>query len=308
MRHIEILDFKHTLKLSSKKTGAAIFLMAASLYISPLPGYSTSKSNPPEERYMQLADTASAYMDRGEWEKAARYITTALQENPGHQLNPMMFSNLGVCQNYLGQYANALQSFEIALIKAPRSAKVLTNRARTYLAMNNEESAKADLDIALTENPGYAEALRLRSLLLLQRKDYPRAEADFRELEKRGDADALTYAYIGKCLIAKGEPEEASRYWKKALEENPDAYIFTTIAHFEIEADDIKSAEETIRQGLKQYPREGMLYLLRGVTHKIKFQNEDAEIDKKLSIKYGVDPQTVEQYLPEEGGRSGRKR
>jgi hypothetical protein len=60
------------------------------------------------------------------------------------------------------------------------------------------------------------------------------------------------------------------------------------------------AAEETIlKDAIRKWPRNPLLYLYRGVIHKNRYENKEAEIDKKLAIEYGADPQTVEIFFPE---------
>ena len=51
-----------------------------------------------------------------------------------------------------------------------------------------------------------------------------------------------------------------------------------------IESDKIPKAKELLLTALKRYPRSGNLYLARGIIHKRNFENDAAEIDKKLRL------------------------
>lgn len=275
-----------------------------------LPFRTAGADNTPDAsaRYMQLADSAEIMMKAERWDVAERMLTEALRDNPTNPLNPMLFSNLGLCQSNTGQYAKALQSFDIALIKSPCSPKVLANRARTCLLIGDEEGAAADLDKILESDSLNTDALRLRTMLLMRSGEFSKAEGYLQRMRRHGATDAWTLSELGRCIQKRGAVGEALKLYSEALKEAPESETYVAIAMYEIEGGAAGEAEETIRQGLKAYPREGMLYLLRAICHKEKFQNEDAEIDKKMAREYGVDDQTIGQFFSEEGAGKSKKR
>lgn len=60
----------------------------------------------------------------------------------------------------------------------------------------------------------------------------------------------------------------------------------------------LQEALDTVKEALADNPHEGRLYLLRGWIKEKLLIYREAEADKKLAIEYGVDPQTVEHFIP----------
>lgn len=249
-------------------------------------------------RYMLLADSATRFMEKEQWEDARRCLIEALKLNPASPVNPMLFSNLGICQSNIGDYASALQSYEIALIRQPNSTSILLNRARTHLMQSKEKEALRDLDKILEVDSTRIEARRLRSTLRMKQGDYAGALKDITNLSTVLPEDPWLHAAKGQCLATMGDNEAASREFTEALKHEPDVETMLAAIMYYLTTDDYQNAEETIFQALKQFPREGGLYLMRAVLHKKRFQNEEAEIDKKIAAKYGVDCQIIDSYFP----------
>ncbi|MCM1474637.1 MAG: tetratricopeptide repeat protein [Muribaculaceae bacterium] len=274
---------------------AAILVSAAAVCFGTDDKLPTSAiADSPAARYLALADSATTFMDSQHWESARQCLIKALRLQPGLPTNSLIYSNLGVCQTNLGMYGEALHSFEIALVKSPNSPTILSNRARTHLIMNSPADALTDLNDALAADSLFSNALRLRSTLLLQRGDFAGAEADYSRLNTLQPQEAWTLSALGRCAYAQGDPKRGENLLQEALKCEPDAETYVSIALTQLDVQDMQSLEETLRQGIKHYPREGMLYLLRAVTEREKFQNEDAEIDKKIASDYGVDPQIID--------------
>lgn len=250
------------------------------------------------ERYLLTADSAARLMKAERWSDAEAALKRALRLRPADPSNGLLFSNLGYCQTMQGDYATALQSYDIALIKTKDSPAIYENRARTYLLQGDEQHARQDLDRAIDLDSTRRNALTLRSTLLLKQGDSEKALTDLKLLDKVHPGDAWTLTAMGECLVRKGDKSEADSCFREALLHNPDPESYTAIAGHYIDSDRLQDADETIYQALTRYPREGMLYLLRGVLHRMRFQNTEAEIDKKIAMEYGVDSQTVEDYLP----------
>ncbi|MCM1152852.1 MAG: tetratricopeptide repeat protein [Muribaculum sp.] len=239
-------------------------------------------------------------MDKAQWTDASRCINAALKAQPASPTNPMLFANLGICQTELGQYNDALRSFEIALIKNPDSPKILTNRARTHIYVGNDSDAISDLTRALACDSIYTRALFMRSSLLMKMSRLEEAEADLNVLARHGLADANVLASLGRCASVRGDIKESQRLFSQALREGPEPDTYVIIAVEQINNNLLNEAEETVYQGIKDFPREGELYLVRALLHRRRFQNNEAEIDKKIAMEYGVESQIIESFFPGE--------
>ena len=60
----------------------------------------------------------------------------------------------------------------------------------------------------------------------------------------------------------------------------------------------IQEALDAAKEAIAEHPHDGRLYLLRGWLKKQMLLYREADADRKLAIDYGVDPQTIERFLP----------
>jgi len=52
--------------------------------------------------------------------------------------------------------------------------------------------------------------------------------------------------------------------------------------------------EDLITEWVRTYPRDGMMYLMRAMLDKAKYQNSAMEQDLKMAREFGVDPEIYE--------------
>ncbi len=293
----------------------AINLFLASLFASMAsPGLSGPKTasvplrtsrNEPEKflpadsvTYEDLIDSAESYANRENWEMAVELYRGALRKNPSSPLNSKIFANLGLCLTELNQLEEALEAYSIALIKEPDSHPILYARARTLARYLDFDGAEADLEKILASDSTDVKALRLHGQLMLIDRNDGKALDDFKRLSMIAPDDAWAYAGQAEALENKGRLEEAIPLYKRAIELSDSPDIRMSLINAMIKATKYYDAENAIREALIIYPTVGEFYLLRGILHKKLHQINDVEIDKKYAIEYGVDPQTVEKYLP----------
>lgn len=217
---------------------------------------------------------------------------------PANPSNPMLFSNLGICQANLGEFEQALQSLEIALIKAPESPKILLSKAKVLLMLNRDEDAIADLSKILASNPNFTDALLLRAPLYIKVGKFKEATADFSLLHSLLPTDADVTASLAECMATTGDTENADALYSEALKDNPSAEILQSAAIHYLDTNQLQKADDAIYQALKLDPRNGMTYLLRAILHKKRYQTTEAELDLKLAKEYNIDSQTIEKFFP----------
>lgn len=250
------------------------------------------------QTYMEYVDSADNYIKRERWADAERATVAALQLKPANKLNFHLWSNLGDIRTRLGDYDGALQAFDIALASRPESPKVLCGRAYTYLEMGETSKAMSDIDKAIEKDSTLAWPMRMRGTLLIGLGKYDEAERDFMRLKKVHPDDAGAFKGLGKIEAARGNSAKAIEYLRKSLDREKDDDTWFYLIMVLIEDDKLREAKEELLVALKRYPRNGNLYLLRGVIHKKNYENEQAEIDKKIALEYGADPHLVENYFP----------
>lgn len=250
------------------------------------------------QTYMQYVDSADNYVKRELWADAERNYLSALRLEPANSSNALIHSNLGRVRAELGRYDDAMQSYDIGLSMAPRSTMLLEGRAALLLSLRRDAEALADLDKALGINGDLINARLLRGSLRLRSGDTDAAEEDFRELLRVDSINADAMSALGNCAHAKGNVAEALRWKMMAIEQGDDPDLRFDRAAILLENSRLEEAAEEIRLGLKLDPRFGDLYLLRAYIHRLRYEKEDEEADKKLALENGVDPQLVRCYLP----------
>lgn len=250
------------------------------------------------QTYIQYVDSADNFIKNGNWQEAERTTIAALRTMPANKLNYMLWSNLGDIRTRLEDFNGALQALEIALTTAPDKQPILNNRAYTYLVMGDNKSALQDIEESLRCDSVQEWCLNMRGTILYGLGDYNDAEKDFSSLKNHFPDNASAYKGLGKIAAIKGNTDEATGYLERSLELKQDEETWFYLILVNIESDKLPTAKEHLLNALKRYPRSGNLYLLRGLLHKKNYENESAEIDKKIAIQYGADSHLVERFFP----------
>lgn len=260
---------------------------------------SAARASSPE--YIALADSADNYIKMERWQDAENTILSALKLEPGNFSNSLLLSNLGVVRTNLGKMDGALEAFRLGLSIAPRSSVIRTNRARTLLHLRRYDEALKDLDETLEIDSTQTWPLQMRGLLRIGKNDIEGAKADFTRLSKISFHNASAMAGLARVAEIEGKYDEALEYYDKAVDydDNPETRFSHIILKINLEK--YSEAGEDIRKAIEKYPEVPDFYLARGYLHRLNYRNQEAEIDKKIALDKGADPQLVEQFLPKIG-------
>lgn len=262
-----------------------------------------------------------AYIEEGKWEDAETAIIGIMKEDPSHPRNNMLFFNLGVCQYNQEKYEDALNSFTIVLNKNQNYFPALYRRALTSVALGDVSRAVEDLEKALTISPKDKDALYLDALLNyniylaanLEKSKLPLCEADetspnleraernisiILEEENSLEPDAATHLLAARIFAAAKNHSEATQHYLKALEieKNKDTYL-EAISYLILDNEDTETAQSLINEALKTYPTVGEIYMLQALINLKNGHEKEAEENKKIAKKYGVDTQTIDFFL-----------
>lgn len=256
-----------------------------------------------DSRYLQLADSAQYYISKEQWDESARCIRDALRLEPANVGNVMLFSNLGLASGMAGKYGEAMQCFDIALQRAPNNTHILSSKARIQILAADNEGAAGTLDRILELDSLSQWARQTRGLMRLRAQDYRGAHDDFMFLTRKFPADTWGPGGLAKCMEAQGLFAEAAGYYRDAIGRcrpgDSDRIEFElglieNLGH----QGRLQEALDSVKEALADNPHEGRLYLLRGWIKEKLLIYREAEADRKLAIEYGVDPQTVEHFIP----------
>ncbi|MDE6521968.1 MAG: tetratricopeptide repeat protein [Muribaculaceae bacterium] len=263
-----------------------------------------ANDTPKYRRYLELADSAQYYIGKENWSEAARCTREALRLDPANVGNVMLFNNLGLASGMEGKYGEAMQCFDIALGRAPKSLPVLTSKAKIQIKSSDTAGAMETLETILSIDSIAEWPLQTRGLLRMRNADYKGAFDDFSRLTKLYPNNTWGPGGLAKCMEMQGYLSEAAGYYadalKRTLPDDEDRVEFQlglieNLGH----TGKLSEALDTAKDAISEHPHDGRLYLLRGWIKKLLLIYREAEADKKLAIDYGVDYQTVERFFPE---------
>lgn len=250
--------------------------------------------------YEECLDSIDFYVKVDRLRDAERLTIEALRMEPANKSNWLLWSNLGEIRNRLGDAEGALEAYDIGISRNPKSLTMLNNRASLYINEGRIDEAMTDLNSSLAIDPAGEWPLLMRGMLNFSKKDYKKAEADMNSLAKHHPGNAQAYVMLARIRLVEGDVSEALKLCDKALETDADEDTWFLKISTLIEADRLPEASDNLREAMKSFPRRGNLFLLRAWIHKKSFQNKEADIDKKLALEYGADPQLIEEIFPEE--------
>ncbi len=261
-------------------------------------------TTPEYKRYLQLTDSAQYFIGKEEWSEAARCTREALRLDPGNVGNVMLFNNLGLAAGMEGKIGEAMQCFDIALARAPKSIPVMTSKAKIQLKSGDNDGAMETLDNILSLDSIAEWPLQTRGLLRMRKADYKGAFQDFTTLTKNYQNNTWGPGGLAKCMEMQGYPSEAAGYYSDAIKRtstNDEDRVEFQLGLIENlgHTGKLSEALETAKEAIEEHPHDGRLYLLRGWIKKLLLIYREAEADKKLAIDYGVDYQIIERFFPE---------
>ncbi|MEK7831050.1 MAG: tetratricopeptide repeat protein, partial [Acidobacteriota bacterium] len=130
--------------------------------------------------------------------------------------------NLGAALQNAGRDAEAIASFQKALLTKPNHPAALTNLAVSQQAVGRTAEAINLYRQALRANPDYAAARYNLANLLLAKGDVNEAITHLRESLRLRPNDAGTLNSLGSALGMQGKFDEAAKHFAESLRLNPD--------------------------------------------------------------------------------------
>ncbi len=245
--------------------------------------------------YVQLADSADYYIRHERWNDAERVTVKALKTEPANKSNYLLWSNLGIIRTQTDNLDGALDALDIGLASAPNSTMLLTNRAKTYLLKGDSRSALADFDSALALDSTLQWPRKMRGLIRESTGDRPGAKTDFDIYIDKFGEDADIFEAQADMAAAEGDGETSVAKYKKAYKLNSDGTMLGKALLTAYLYGKLEDMAEELQDGLRQNPRDGMLYLMRAMLKKARYQNSEMEEDLKTARQLGVDERIYQQ-------------
>ena len=261
------------------------FLLVITILFPCLGGFSQTLTS----TYVQLADSADYYISNKLWSDAERVIIKALKHEPANKSNYLLWSNLGIVRENEDNYEGAVEAYTIGLSTAPKSTVLLTNRSRALMSLNHREEALEDLEKALAVDSTLQWQSKMRGVLLASLDEDAQAlEALEKYTEKFGD-DPLVLETMGDIYGGEGDFDKMTEYYKKSYETEQDSDLLQKMLLTAYAYGKLEDMSEILREGIKKFPRNGTLYLLRAMLNKASYQTDAYESDLKTALNLGVD-------------------
>jgi Putative Zn-dependent protease, contains TPR repeats len=112
-----------------------------------------------------MVNRAMDYIEMKDYAAAEQALKAALRKEPANPNNIMLMVNLGTIQRNLGEYEEALISYNVAIERYPDRAFLKHSRAALYCDMGRYDDAMKDYNTVLLNDPKDIEALYRRGLL-----------------------------------------------------------------------------------------------------------------------------------------------
>jgi Flp pilus assembly protein TadD len=166
----------------------------------------------PDEAFHYYA-LGSAHLFSGNIRPAVRHFEKALELNPYDTTTHRELA-LAICNLYDG--AEARQRIAQSLELLSSDPYLLTRRGQTYIADEEYELARLDLERALTQQPHFPEAHGLLSHALRETGEYERAREHAEKAHQLEPENAQWMYALGHALAALGEEQRAQSYFARA--------------------------------------------------------------------------------------------
>lgn len=251
--------------------------------------------------FEELVDSAELYSSLKKWNKAEEMTIKALQLKPANKMNWLLWSNLAEIREKLDDIDGALTAYNIGLSLQPSSPKMRMGRAAVLMEVGRSEEAIADLSELIALDSIAEWPRMIRGMAHLGLGELNKAEEDFMVLKGINPENPQSYNGLAKIRAKQGKIKEAITLFSESLRINKDVDIYFYKISLQADNGMLPEASETLREAMKNFPRNGNLFLLRAYLHKLNFQQEEAEIALKLAKEYGADPQLIEVIFPKSG-------
>lgn len=249
-------------------------------------------------KFEMMVDSAEYYFSINRWKDAERLTINALKLRPANKSNWLLWANLAEIRRNLDDSEGALEAYNIGLSLQPHSTTLLSGRAEIHIQNGEKDEALKDLNLLISISPESEMPHIMRGWIRLERKNFEEAEEDFNFLISNFPDNPQGYNGLAAIKASNNLIDEALKLYSKSLTIQPDETIYFYKSILLIDNGKLSEASETLREGMKKFPRNANLYLIRAYLHKLNFQNEEAKIALKLAKEYGCQPQLIERFFP----------
>ncbi|MFO1257160.1 MAG: XrtA/PEP-CTERM system TPR-repeat protein PrsT [Gammaproteobacteria bacterium] len=208
------------------------------------------------------------------------------------KLLPSKFPNDLTIQNLLahlylmnGEYADALKMFTSLTKQFPQSAPYWQGTARAELGLQKLENAKHSIDKAIQLEPKNVANQLIKAEVSMRLKDYGIALTIGETLLKENQAPSLAHRLIGDALLARGEPQEAAKAYRKSLDLEKSEDVIRALYRSKQQAGDLKEGFNLIENEIKTNPSNTSLRRFIATEYLINGDAENARLHYEIILK-----------------------
>ena len=169
-----------------------------------------------------LGDLGGLYILKGKNKKAVKYLERSVRLEPGKF---EYWSTLGVAYVQKGKYNDAVEAFHNSLAINPTYYDAVVSLGMTYSKMELWEKALETLTQAEKLMPNNYHALKAIAKSLRNLNRMKELEQLYQRMHVLFPKDPSFAMYLGQMEMKRGKTEEGLRYYKKAVEIDPDSLI-----------------------------------------------------------------------------------
>ena len=190
--------------------------------------------------------------DKKNIEKANREYLQSITIPPDHWAS---YYNLGNYYLNLGDFRQAVTSYETSLKLDPQGVMSRVNMSMAYARLGENKKAESSLTEALKIAPDSAAANLNMGLLKAEQGDRKSAERYLRQAW-RADPKMGQAAYNLCVILSESKPDEAVEWCRKASEASPSnpKYAYS-LAFYERKKGDTEAAIRTLKESDRPQPR-----------------------------------------------------
>lgn len=251
----------------------------------------------PSQQYLNYVDIADSCMNVEDWKGAEKYITLALRTEPANPANMLLFSNLGNVRTRMQDFEGAIQAFDIALARAPKSTVILGNKASALLQAERYDEALADLSTALESDSSLIWHREVRASIYLLQNNIKAAKADYDYLLDidNNNPDAL----LGKaqCLMAENLPEQALPLYTKSAELHPSQPALYSKTLCLIQLEKLSEARKSAIDTINAFPDTSVNYILLAYVNHLLHLPQESESALHIAKQMGATDKEIRQFF-----------
>jgi tetratricopeptide (TPR) repeat protein len=170
---------------------------------------------------------AIADIDRKQYDKADQYVRQSIEKDPKNTQAYVQQGNVRMAQK---QYADAQRSYQQGLDNDPNSTDALGGILNVYLAQKQPEKALAAAEAQSAKYPNNTGFHTMVGVLLVQAKDFPGAEKEFRRAIDLDKNNAEAVIKLGMLQKQQGNADQALQTYLDGAKANPKLIAYYLLA------------------------------------------------------------------------------